>query len=294
MARNQPQDELLNHDYDGITEYDNQLPGWWKMLFYATIVFAFGYLLYYHVFGIGDSSRVEYMKEMNPQFAQGGGEGGLFADYHSPFFDNSDNLTPRAKEELRKLADAPFEISLMRAMSKATPEQLAKLKSAFPDIAKAYETGGLPSMGGSSAPEAPAITTPLKDAASLDDGKKVFTINCISCHGNAGQGNIGPNLTDDFWIHGGTMPQVIHTIRKGVLEKGMLQWEKTLTPEQIDHVASYIMVKLQGSNPPNPKPPQGEKFVPPTETAAPADAKTTAGTAAKDAKAPTAPDAKKK
>ncbi len=75
----------------------------------------------------------------------------------------------------------------------------------------------------------------------------------------AGEGGIGPNMTDDFWVHGGQMQEVLHTIYKGVPAKGMIAWEKTLTPEQMDNVASYILVKLVGTNPPNGKAPEGTK-----------------------------------
>jgi len=77
-------DELMNHDYDGIQEYDNDLPGWWKYLFYFTIIFAFVYLMYYHVLGIGDSSRVEYQKETGTYVASNAERGPLTV-YQSPY-----------------------------------------------------------------------------------------------------------------------------------------------------------------------------------------------------------------
>ncbi len=97
-----------------------------------------------------------------------------------------------------------------------------------------------------------------KDAATLEAGKSIYATNCIACHGDKGQGSVGPNLTDPFWIHGGTVGSIFKTIKYGVPEKGMISWEKTLSPKQISDVSNYI-ISLKGSNPPNGKAPQGEK-----------------------------------
>jgi len=102
------------------------------------------------------------------------------------------------------------------------------------------------------------------DAAILEKGQKVFNnMNCGSCHRPDGGGNaIGPNLTDEFWIHGGGITNVFKTIKNGAVEKGMPAWGKSLTPQDVRNVAFYIM-SLQGTNPANPKAPQGEKFTAP-------------------------------
>jgi cytochrome c oxidase cbb3-type subunit 3 len=84
----------------------------------------------------------------------------------------------------------------------------------------------------------------------------VFTTNCASCHGPDGGGVIGPNLADHFWIHGGQPADVYKTVVNGVLEKGMPNWGKLLTPEQVQSVVAYV-VSIQGSTPANPKAPQG-------------------------------------
>ena len=97
-----------------------------------------------------------------------------------------------------------------------------------------------------------------KSAATLTAGKAIFTSNCVACHGDKAQGVVGPNLTDEFWIHGGKINNVFKTIKYGVPDKGMITWEKTLTPKQIAEVANYIL-SLKGSNPANPKAPQGNK-----------------------------------
>ncbi len=98
----------------------------------------------------------------------------------------------------------------------------------------------------------------VTDAATLADGKTVFTQNCLACHGAQGQGLVGPNLTDDYWLHGGKIKDVFKTIEYGVPDKGMPTWEKQLTPKQIADVANYVK-SLHGTNPPGAKEPQGTK-----------------------------------
>ncbi len=109
------------------------------------------------------------------------------------------------------------------------------------------------------------------DAAILSNGQKVFTSNnCQSCHRQDGGGNaVGPNLTDKFWIHGGSIKNVFQTIKNGVVEKGMPAWGKVMSPTEVRDVAFYVM-SLQGSNPKDPKAPQGVEYVPELTTA-PAD-----------------------
>lgn len=298
MAEKKPVDEVFHHSFDGIQEFDNDLPGWWKWLFYISIAFAAVYMLHYHVFSTGDSSRVEYLKEMNPSYSStlDAASGGLLTPYQSPFLSRDENLTPRVRAEIARMTDATFEQSVMRAMSKADATQLDKLKAAFPDIYKTFSTGGFTAGAGSaSTANEPTITAPLKDAAALASGKQIFETQCFTCHGKLGEGLIGPNLTDDSWIHGGTLPDVIRVIRKGVPEKGMVTWERTLSPEQIDQLASYIMVKLQGTNPPNPKAPQGVKAAPAAavENVEPTDGKAADGKAAPAGKTPAKEGAKK-
>ena len=189
MARKRIKDELLDHDYDGIQELDNDLPPWWLYMFYFTIIFGFVYLLYYHVFDIGDSPVAAYEKEMQQAAVQyAGGEAGGIS---------------------------------------ATDESLV------------------------------AFT----DADNLARGKEIFLTNCMVCHGASGEGGIGPNMTDEYWIHGGSMKQIVNIINVGVPAKGMISWKPVLNPEQIRQVSSYIL-SLQGTNPPNSKAPEGEKVSP--------------------------------
>ncbi|PWK28693.1 cytochrome c oxidase cbb3-type subunit 3 [Arcicella aurantiaca] len=100
----------------------------------------------------------------------------------------------------------------------------------------------------------------LTDAKSLEDGSKIYTQNCVACHGDKGQGIVGPNLTDEFWLHGGSTKDIFHTITEGVPEKGMISWKKSLNPIQVQHVVSYLST-LQGTKPANAKEPQGDKYV---------------------------------
>lgn len=100
--------------------------------------------------------------------------------------------------------------------------------------------------------------TLTKDAKDLDAGKTLFNQYCTACHGQNAEGVVGPNLTDEYWLHGGTIKAVYHTIMEGVPDKGMIAWKKQLNPLQIQQVASYILT-LQGTNPANAKEPQGDK-----------------------------------
>lgn len=104
--------------------------------------------------------------------------------------------------------------------------------------------------------------TYLDDPASLDMGKLIFNNNCIACHGTLGEGNnIGPNLTDEYWIHGGGVKNVFKTIKYGVKEKGMIAWKEQIKPSEMQKLASYV-VSLQGTNPPNAKAKQGVLYKP--------------------------------
>lgn len=104
----------------------------------------------------------------------------------------------------------------------------------------------------------------LMDKGDLASGEKIYMDNCRTCHGAAGEGGIGPNLTDKYWLHGGSMVDIFKTIKYGVPEKGMLSWQEKLTPKQIQQTASFITT-LVGTNPPNGKEPQGEEYVPETD-----------------------------
>ncbi|MCA9734680.1 MAG: cytochrome-c oxidase, cbb3-type subunit I [Deferribacteres bacterium] len=100
--------------------------------------------------------------------------------------------------------------------------------------------------------------TALTDDASIESGKAIWQKNCVVCHGDQGQGLIGPNMTDKYWIHGnGSIGTILNVIREGVPAKGMISWKSTLTEKEMLQVGSFILAKLQGTNPPNPKAPEG-------------------------------------
>ena len=100
--------------------------------------------------------------------------------------------------------------------------------------------------------------TQSSDASVISAGQAIYNSNCIACHGDKGQGTVGPNLTDEYWLHGGKVGDVFKTIKYGIPEKGMISWEKTLSPKQIADVTNFIH-SLKGSNPANAKAPQGDK-----------------------------------
>jgi len=102
--------------------------------------------------------------------------------------------------------------------------------------------------------------TLLTDATALDVGKTIFQTNCIACHAGDGGGIVGPNLTDDYWIHGGGIKNVFKTIKYGFVAKGMIAWQTQLNPNQMQEVASYI-ISLHGTTPAAPKQPEGEIWV---------------------------------
>ena len=220
------QDKLLDHEYDGIRELDNRLPPWWLNLFYISIGWGFIYMLYFHVFGIGDLSEAEYYKEINPNYVASTNEVYrpflLTGTYHSPLYEPNADVTPLMMAQMGGMDDL---------LSAATVEEADTIEY-----------------------------TALTDAESLAGGKSIFMQNCVSCHGQLGEGGIGPNLTDDYWLHGdGGITGIVRTVRNGVPIKGMIAWKTYLKPEQILEVGSYVLT-LQGTSPPNPKAPQGTKI----------------------------------
>lgn len=98
----------------------------------------------------------------------------------------------------------------------------------------------------------------LTDADDLAAGQKMFISNCAPCHGPQGQGVVGPNLTDDYWLHGGKINEVFKTIKYGVADKGMKAWQEDFSPKQLAQLASFIK-SIHGSHPPNAKEAQGQK-----------------------------------
>ncbi len=109
------------------------------------------------------------------------------------------------------------------------------------------------------------------DEADLSRGKDIFIENCASCHKADAGGDSGPNLTDEYWIHGGGIKNIFKTVKVGYVEKGMRSWADVLNPLQIKQVSSYVL-SLQGTNPAGAKSPQGELW---TEESATSDSTST-------------------
>src|SRR6187431_379686 len=180
---------LMDHDYDGIKELDNNLPPWWVYLFYACIVFSVIYLVRYEIMGAPDQEA----------------------------------------ELKNEIAQAKFEV--------------AEYMKTAPDLMDEN------------------TVTLLTEPADLTSGKTIFETNCAACHRADAGGQIGPNLTDDNWILGGGIKKIFHTVTNGGRDgKGMIAWKGTLKPKEIQAVSSYI-ISLKGSNPADPKAPEGDIFV---------------------------------
>lgn len=214
-------DELLEHDYDGIQEMDNFLPRWWLYLFYVTIVFAVLYMLYYHVLGVGYLQVDQYKEEMDPNYVRVSASDsrllGILPEYRSPLYVPGGDMTPR-KEAL------------------AGPQKAIVLMTAETDTLVYQEA---------------------TDPAAIAAGKVTFTTICSQCHGKLGEGGVGPNLTDDYWLHNSTFSGIVKSVKYGYPAKGMVPWMGTLKEDEIINVASYVRT-LRGTNPPNARPPQGE------------------------------------
>lgn len=178
-------DVELDHDFDGIKELNNPIPFWFNLLFYGTIVVGFFYLLFFHVFEMGNLQAKEYENEL-----------------------------------------AQAEISKQEYIKKA----------------------------GNLIDENSVVM--LTDKAKIEAGAVNYKAKCAVCHGDKGEGKVGPNLTDVYWLHGGDIKSVFKTIKYGVPSKGMVAWQNSFNGMQIQELASFILT-LQGTNPPGAKEPQG-------------------------------------
>lgn len=99
------------------------------------------------------------------------------------------------------------------------------------------------------------------EPAYLEQGKAVYLKNCAACHGQHGEGNnIGPNLTDNFWLHGGTNDDIYTIIHEGFPSKGMQAWKYLISADELNQVTNYV-ISLIGTNPANAKAPQGSEFI---------------------------------
>ena len=123
--------------------------------------------------------------------------------------------------------------------------------------AKAADASKAKALGDISAD---ALVKMSKDPATVASGKEIFTTTCVACHGATAGGGIGPNLTDDTWLHGGKPLDVYKTVRDGWPQKGMVAWGPSLGEERVRTVAAYVL-SLKNSNVSGGKAPQGEKEV---------------------------------
>ena len=214
-------DKMLDHDYDGIKELDNDLPTWWLWLFYLSIVWSVLYMIFYHIFNIGYLQLDEYSLELNPNYVRVAEADsklfGVLEGYHSPFYVPGGDVTPR--------------MILMGGEEIVYIEETA---------------------------ETDTITyIAFTDLAEIAVGKELFLKNCVACHGTAGEGSVGPNLADKYWLHGNSFTDIVKSMKYGYPTKGMISWRAFLKQEEILQVASFVQT-FKGTNPSNPKAPQGE------------------------------------
>jgi len=160
---------ILEHEYDGIKEYDNPLPRWWVWLWVGSMVFSVGYFFHYHVSHNGTSVADDYSQDM---------------------------AEARELQAKQSLAEPVSEESLGKLMA---------------------------------------------DPALMSDAKALFGMRCSPCHGDRAQGIIGPNLTDNSWIHGkGTLTDIYGVVDGGVAAKGMPAWGRMLTPIELRKVVAFV------------------------------------------------------
>lgn len=103
-----------------------------------------------------------------------------------------------------------------------------------------------------------ALAALARDPATLEQGKAVFTQTCIACHRADGGGNVGPNLTDEYWLHGGAPEKIFKTVSDGVPENGMPAWKPQLGFDRVQAVTAYV-ISLRNTNVSGGKPPQGTR-----------------------------------
>ncbi len=103
------------------------------------------------------------------------------------------------------------------------------------------------------------------EESAIASGETIYKRQCAVCHAQDGGGGVGPNLTDNYWIHGGDIKDLFVVIKYGVPEKGMISWESQLNPSEMRNVSSYILMELVGTQAANPKAPQGELYTPSEE-----------------------------
>lgn len=104
----------------------------------------------------------------------------------------------------------------------------------------------------------------LEGEGDLAAGKEIYTTNCTVCHGDGGEGGVGPNFADEYWLHGGGIKNIFKTVKYGVPEKGMIAWKSSLKAADMQKVSSYILT-FQGTDPENGKEAEGDLWEPESE-----------------------------
>jgi cytochrome c oxidase cbb3-type subunit 3 len=183
-------DLLMDHEYDGIRELDNHMPVWWLWLFYFTIAWGVGYMVYYYMLG-GPTQEELYEREM---------------------------------------AAAAEQFDLQPEGGDGGETEAADFTWAF-----------------------------LEDQDRIEEGREIYMSNgnlCYTCHGANGEGLVGPNLTDDLWIHGCSAKDVANSIINGYPDRGMIAYGSgaRIPDEKVQSLVSYI-ASIQGTEPANAKAP---------------------------------------
>ena len=127
---------------------------------------------------------------------------------------------------------------------------------------KAYQAARLEAMNKGGEVTEEDVVALVSDPAMVAAGKANFMKHCTKCHGNKAEGKEGPNLTDEFWLYGGSPLDIYNTIANGT-SKGMAPWIGSLGSGQVKQLAAYV-VTLRNTNVPG-KAPQGPKWEPPAE-----------------------------
>jgi len=177
------QDELLDHEYDGIREFDNRLPNWWLYTLYGAMIFSLFYWLGFHTWNVWSLPHQRY----------------------------EDEMAAAAEAQLKAMEGQELTDETLRLMS-SVPATVAR-------------------------------------------GRATFEQFCVACHMADASGNVGPNLTDNYWLHGGQPLQILNTVTHGVPDKGMAAWGNQLGPVRVREVVAYVLT-LKGLNRPG-KEPQG-------------------------------------